>query len=97
MAKTVKVLRAAAKEARAAWSWYRARDLDAADCFLAEYDRTLTHIAEAPGRCPVHTEGTRRSNLRRFPYSVIFRERPEVIEVVAVMHQRRSPGYWQER
>jgi len=35
--------------------------------------------------------------LRRFPYSIIYLHEPGSIEIIAVVHQRRDPGYWQDR
>jgi plasmid stabilization system protein ParE len=67
MPRTVRVLRAAAEEARAAWRWYREQSPDAADGFIQEYERAIARIGEAPGRWPAHVDDTRRLNLRRFP------------------------------
>jgi hypothetical protein len=39
----------------------------------------------------------RRVSLRRFPYGVLFTVTPESIEIIAVMHHRRRPGYWPRR
>ncbi len=39
----------------------------------------------------------RRYILPRFPFSVIYRMKGELIEVVVVAHQRRKPGYWKSR
>jgi hypothetical protein len=40
----------------------------------------------------------RRRNLDRFPYAIIYHPLPDdVLEVVAVIHQMRKPGYWEER
>lgn len=44
----------------------------------------------------------RRTNCRRyiltgFPYSVIYTEGADTIEIVAVAHHRRRPGYWRDR
>ena len=38
---------------------------------------------------------TRKHALRKFPYVVHYLQEADVIEVVAVAHQRRKPGYWQ--
>jgi len=35
--------------------------------------------------------------LPRFPYAVVYRDQPERIEIVAVAHAARRPGYWQNR
>jgi hypothetical protein len=35
--------------------------------------------------------------LAKFPYSVIYKEKDEVILIVAVAHAKRRPGYWRGR
>jgi len=35
--------------------------------------------------------------LKRFPYSLVFRDEPEYILVIAVAHHRRRSGYWSRR
>lgn len=37
---------------------------------------------------------TRKLRLGKFPYSLVYRVRGEVITVIAVAHQSRKPGYW---
>jgi hypothetical protein len=39
----------------------------------------------------------RRMLLVRFPYGVIYRERGDILYVVAIMHLKREPGYWLDR
>jgi plasmid stabilization system protein ParE len=46
--------------------------------------------------------GTRRGPARRllvagFPYDVVYRARGEILEVLAIAHQHRRPGYWHAR
>jgi hypothetical protein len=35
--------------------------------------------------------------LKRYPFFVIFREFPRKIEILAVAHAKRRPGYWAKR
>lgn len=44
---------------------------------------------------PVH--GTRRYLLPNFPFSFVYRVHNEEIEIVAVAHHWRYPGYWRSR
>ncbi len=39
----------------------------------------------------------RRIKVGKFSYSVIFRMRGDEIQVIAIMHQHRRPGYWKDR
>jgi toxin ParE1/3/4 len=88
---------AAIAEANAAFVWYAERDEAAAAAFLGELDRASDLIAGDPTRWPPHLFGTRRIVLRRFPFSVVYRAVGEAALVFAVSHNRRRPGYWQDR
>jgi hypothetical protein len=35
--------------------------------------------------------------LHHFPYFVVFRELPSKIQIIAVAHAKRRPGYWRGR
>jgi len=87
----------AVAEATAAAEWCRQRNEGAGAAFVAELDRAIESIAGAPGRWPRYLHGTRRFLLHRFPFSVVYQEAPGGIEVVAVVHGRRRPGYWKDR
>ena len=84
-------------EARAAREWYQVRSADAANAFLAELDAGIESIRIAPDLYPSYLHGTRRYLMRRFPYLIIYRAMSAMIEVVAVAHARRRPGYWKTR
>lgn len=84
-------------EARVAFEWYRERSEQAASAFLSELDNAVEQIAEAPTRWPLYLHDTRRFLLRRFPFSVVYREVNEIVQIVAVAHGRRKPGYWKGR
>jgi plasmid stabilization system protein ParE len=84
-------------EARAARQWYANRSVSAADAFMAELDTAVERICTSPLICPVYLHGTRRYLFKRFPYLVVFREINERIQIIAVAHGRRRPGYWKRR
>lgn len=65
--------------------------------FLDELDHAIERIGEHSEQFPLHEFGTRRLTLRRFPYLVIFRETGAGVEIIAVAHGRRRPGYWRDR
>jgi toxin ParE1/3/4 len=60
-------------------------------------NRAIAVILEAPRRWPMANHGTRKFLLQRFPYAVYYREFPSGIEVLAVAHGHRKPGYWKSR
>jgi toxin ParE1/3/4 len=88
---------AAFAEVEAAVEWYRQRSERAAARFLDEIDRAIEQISSDPNRFPIFVFGARRILLRRFPYFVVFRETANRLEVVAVAHGHRRPGYWRDR
>ena len=87
----------ASLEYEAAFEWYFARSEQAAARFADELSRAIALIVEAPQRWPGGVPGTRKFLLRRFPFAVVYRELPSVIQVLAVAHGHRRPGYWKER
>ena len=62
-----------------------------------ETDRVLGLVAANPLLFPLYNGDYRFASLQRFPYSVVYRVRPDRIDVIAVAHSRRSPGYWRGR
>lgn len=73
--------------------WYEARSHQAAERFVTETDRVVKSIATAPGIFPMTRKGYRLALLHRFPYSLIYKERPDGILIVAVAHSSRFDGY----
>ena len=43
------------------------------------------------------TDKFRRSILKDFPYGIIYSIEKNEIYIIAVMHLKRKPGYWQKR
>ena len=62
--------------------------------FLAKVKTAVRDVAARPEAWPVVRNDTRTRLVHRFPYAVLYRLDPEEIVIVAVMHQRRRPGYW---
>ena len=58
------------------------------------------HLQPSPtsaSACEQINAGIRRSLIRRFPYSLLYRVDPDEIVILAVMHQKRHPAYWLSR
>ena len=62
--------------------------------FVAEVERCTAAILEHPQASPVVRGTIRRRLLRRFPYGLLYRVRPEHVRILAVMNLKRRPGYW---
>ena len=68
------------------------------DDFLTEVERGIRFILRNPSGAPVISAGgVRRKVLARFPYSLLYITEPGRIRIVALMHQKRRPGYWTGR
>jgi plasmid stabilization system protein ParE len=79
-------------------AWYESRQVGLGARYLAEVGRTLRSIEESPGRFPQHdAAAVRRAPVATFPFTIIFRVTGDGIEVLAVSHHRRRPGYWVSR
>jgi plasmid stabilization system protein ParE len=88
---------AALEEAVAAAHWYHERSPIAAKRFVEELFQVFDKILEAPHRWPLGPNGTRKIKLPCFPFVVIYRESEKTIQILAVAHGKRRPGYWNTR
>ena len=96
-AKPVEIHPAALAEFKTALKWYLERSETAALKLVGELDRAINLVAESPGRWPKGEHSTRKFVFRRFPFAIIYREKPAVIQVLAIAHGHRRPGYWKKR
>lgn len=67
-------------------------------------NRFLLAVSRVADVAMSHPEagGRRGANARRlavsgFPYDLVYQRRGEVVEVLAIAHHHRRPGYWRER
>ena len=95
--KPIRVHPEAQLQAEAAVEWYGQRSRYAAGRLVVELRSALERIQQSPNEFPKLGFNARRKTLGRFPYIVVFRETTTEIEIVAVAHGRRRPGYWRER
>ena len=84
-------------ELREAVFWYRTRDIAIGIEFRHLVQDSVRQVAMAPRRWPEYLHGTRRYVLDRFPFSIIYLDMPEIVNIVAVAHSKRKPGYWKRR
>jgi plasmid stabilization system protein ParE len=87
----------AANELAEVLDWYARRDPAVAARFSELYIDKLKEAARSPQHWPLQPDGTRQIHLRPFPYVLIVRERSGCLEVVAIAHASRRPGYWTDR
>lgn len=84
-------------EADAAFEYLWLKSPNAAFNFDTELRAAYLTLRKTPRICPSYLHGTRRILLHRFPYSVVFREFPRKVEIIAIAHAKRRPGYWTKR
>lgn len=66
---------------------------------MATLDRALDEVLDNPAASALWREGHpfRKHVLRRFPFVVFLKATEEAVEIVAVAHEKRRPGYWLDR
>ncbi|MBI5526640.1 MAG: type II toxin-antitoxin system RelE/ParE family toxin [Deltaproteobacteria bacterium] len=84
-------------EMNAAAAYYENEQNDLGKRFLASVQEAISKIQINPLLYPVVDLGVRRCLTRTFPFGVLYRDHPGLIEIVAVMHLHREPGYWKSR
>ena len=67
--------------------------------FIHEVSRSFALLIANPYLGQGMTDRYRRVPLRRFPYNVVYQveKSGRQVSVVAISHQSRRPGYWQNR
>jgi plasmid stabilization system protein ParE len=90
-------LEAAQKELEEAVAYYDARRQGLGDEFATEVERAVSRLVARPTAWAPLSPRTRGCRTRRFPYRLVYQIREREILIVAVMHQRRKPGYWEDR
>ena len=87
----------AQEEMTAAARYYQAQSTSLGTEFLAEVERTIAAIVSHPKAAPKVKKDIRRRLLKWFPFGILYIATVDEIVVLAVMHLRRRPGYWQDR
>jgi plasmid stabilization system protein ParE len=89
--------RAAKDELEEATAWYEDRRRGLGEEFLNEIGEAIERAATNPERHPLVFGDVRRTELRRFPCAVYFRQREQALVILAVFHARRYPLVWKRR
>ncbi|HAR65919.1 MAG TPA: plasmid stabilization protein [Lentisphaeria bacterium] len=87
----------AENELYSAAEYYEKKLLNLGVDFLAELDRTVDDIVTHPTAWAILEFDVRKHLVNRFPYAVLYLLSADCIEILAVAHQRRQPGYWHHR
>ena len=85
-------------ELQAALQWYTQQGGRKALRFDQKVDGVMQEIRSRPDRFPQLDAEFREAPVPKFPYSVIYRALPSGdVQVIAVAHASREPGYWRDR
>ena len=96
--KLVRFLEEAKAELLDALGYYNGRTPGAGDRLLEDVLETADRICETPLRWPIEDDGYRRWRLLVFPYTLRYEVAADGnIDIVAVAHAKREPGYFHGR
>ena len=87
----------ATEELEDATRWYADRSPKAAAGFVAAVERAVDSILATPLRFARVGRQCRGCSLVGYPYQIVFRCDSNRVQVVAVAHAKRRPGYWARR
>ena len=86
------------EEVKTSFDWYQEQVDGLGADFIQELDEAFNSIQSLPDTWPKMGKSHRRFVLSRFPYSVVYKVlNDETVYVVAIMHNHRKPGYWNDR
>jgi plasmid stabilization system protein ParE len=85
------------QEFETAENWYRQQNPTASIGFIAAIYDALEDISRWPRTWPTYQYGTKRFVLQKFPYALIYREKESAVQILAIAHGHRRPGYWKDR
>jgi plasmid stabilization system protein ParE len=83
----------AAKDAREIAAKYADVSNELLEKFWEEIDDAVNYIELYPERHHYDPCGMRRSNLKKFPYHILFEERLDYNRIIAIRHHHRNPRY----
>jgi toxin ParE1/3/4 len=76
-------------------AFYEERRAGLGGRYLFAFESAMERVCRNPDRFPVeHPPGIRRIRVPGFPFSVLYRIAPDGVEVLALAHHARRPGYW---
>ena len=84
-------------EADAAAGFYDERRKGLGVRFVTEMTEAIARIRMNPSIYRKVGSDVRKCRIEYFPYAIVFRARGKEVEIIAVMHLRREPGYWKRR
>ena len=79
-------------------AFYESRRKGLGARYLTSFSAAMQRVCRNPEYFRIECEpDLRRVPLRGFPFAIMFRSRAGQIQVLAVAHYKRRPGYWATR
>ena len=91
------IQRVVKRDIASAIRWYDRQRRGLGDEFKAELETALHRLECGPPFAAPIYQDVRFAKLTRFPYVIYFRQHSDRIEILAVLHGKRSPITWQRR
>lgn len=86
---------AAANEYLESIAFYESRLAGLGADYIVEFESTMVRVCAAPLSyqldCP---PDIRKAVLLRFPFNILYRVAGGAVQILAIAHHRRRPGYW---
>ncbi len=77
-------------------SFYNNERLGLGDEFLNEVFSAILHICDDPSIWQYVYKDLQRYSLNRFPFKILFRVEDDMVQIVAINHNKRHPKYWKK-
>ena len=98
--KPVRLRPLAKRDLKEAVRWYRDRDPELANRFLDEVYKVLALLERFPETggmaFGIDDPEIRQLPVDNFPYQIVFKRLPHRTSILAIAHERKKPGYWNE-
>ena len=90
-------LEQALEELREAAKWYDQQQSGVGEEFLRAVGQGRDRLLHDPSARPIASKGIYRQFVEQFPFDLLYRIGATQVEIVAVAHHSRKPGYWRGR
>lgn len=81
----------------AAAKYYESQQKNLGQRFISSVEAGVARINSNPRLFPAIAQDIRQCLTRTFPFGIVFRDTGEQLEIIAIMHLKREPGYWKKR
>lgn len=87
----------AAADLERGYIWYEDQRAGLGEELAAAVWQTIESVLANPRQYPIHRRQTRRAQVRRFPYTVLYRIAEGAVVVLGIFHARSNPKEWDSR